>query len=74
MLSHVAQAVYRFISLGAQHFLQAAYCRCHTVVLTTLKTVTVLTLHRLLIFNYNAPCGATESPPITDVIQVRADP
>ena len=30
--------------------------------------------HRLLIFNYDAPCGATESPPITEVIQARADP
>ena len=29
-------------------------------------------LCRLLVFNYKAPCGATDSPPITDVIQVSA--
>ena len=26
---------------------------------------------RLLVFNYEAPCGSTETPPITNLIQVR---
>jgi len=31
-------------------------------------------LARLLIFNYNEPCGDASPPPITDVLQVRGRP